>query len=230
MPTIQVNDLTMNYIERGNGPTTIALHPATVSGAEMGWVVGVLIQEGFTAITPDQRGHGQTENPAPDLHLPRLVDDFLEFAYQLGRIPLHGIGYSMGGAVMLYAAARKPDLFRSLIVMGSNWRPPEPERVRRVVGPEEARPDLVRKVFDLETGISKGWDAPLETFKSIICPTLVMCADRDEFYDVEDNVELYKMIPNAELLVMPRCGHFEIVRNTHVMAAMREFYGRVPHQ
>jgi|GEM_PF-820013 len=230
MPTIQVHDIPMHYIERGDGPTAIALHPATVSSAEMGWVIGLLIQEGFNIITPDQRGHGATPNPAPDLAITRLVEDLLEFIYQLGRTPLHGIGYSMGGTVLLYAAARRPELFRSLVVMGSNWRPPAPERVTQVVGPEASRPPLVHQVFDEKTGLSVGWDLPLEAFRKVICPTLVMAADRDEFYDVEDSVALYRALPNAELLIAPRAGHFDIARNPHMMAAIRNFYGRVPHR
>ena len=65
MPTIRVNDLEMYYEERGDGPTVLALHAATVSHREMGWIVAELRRRGYTTIAPDQRGHGQTANPAP---------------------------------------------------------------------------------------------------------------------------------------------------------------------
>lgn len=228
MPTIQVNDLEMHYTERGDGPTVVALHPATVSGAEMGWVARTVAQESFNVVTPDLRGHGTTPNPAPDLHLTRLVDDVLEFTYLLGRTPVHGLGYSMGGAVMLYAAQRRPELFRSLVLLATNYRAAPRERVERVIGPEALRPPDVRAIFDPETGFGVGWDAPLESFKSIPCPVLLACGDRDELNDLGDCFALYRTFPNAELLIVPRLGHFEVAGHPMVLQALRDFYSRVP--
>jgi 3-oxoadipate enol-lactonase len=216
----------MHYTERGDGPTVIALHPATVTQAEMGWISATLVHEGYNVVMPDQRGHGATPNPAPDMHLSRMVDDLLEFSYRLGRSPLHGIGYSMGGAVLLYAAARQPDLFRSLALLSTNYRAPSSERTRQVVGPPDQQPDPVRRVFDPVNGIAVGWDAPPETFRAIYAPTLILTGDRDEFHDPGDNLLLYHALPQASLLVVPRTGHFDIVRHPIVMAALREFYGR----
>ncbi len=228
MPTLRVNDLEMFYRERGDGPTVVALHPATVSGAEMGWLAGFITHEGFNVVIPDQRGHGQTTNPAPDLHLPRLVDDLLEFVYLLGRTPLHGVGYSMGGVVMLYAAARRPDLFRSLVLLGMNYRAPSAARLNRVLGPPEERSDLVRQAFDPDRGILHGWDANLEAFRPIACRVLIISGDRDEFNDAEDNLALYRTLTNAEICMVPNCGHFDLVNHTVVTAAVRDFYLRVP--
>lgn len=229
MPFLRLKDLSMYYTERGDGPTVVALHAATSSSVEVGWLVAAIVHEGFNVVTPDLRGHGQTANPAPDLHLTRLVDDILEFIYLLGRTPLHMMGYSLGGAVALYAAQRRPELFRSLVLLGTNYRAPSQERLRQVLGPPEQRPEAQQRIFDPQQGVVVGWDQPLEAFRSILCPTLIICGDRDEFNDPEDSLRLYRTLPHAEALIIPHTDHLGLVRHPMVFRALSDFYSRVPH-
>ncbi len=228
MPVLKVRDLQMAYSERGDGPTVVALHAATVDGSAMGWLAMAVSHEGFNVVMPDQRGHGATANPAPDLHLGRLVDDLLEFIYLLGRGPVHGLGYSLGGAVALYAALRHPEMFRSLVLLGTNYRAPAQERVLALLGPDDQRSPIQQKVFDPLSGVAVGWDAPLEHFRAVTCPTLIICGDRDEFNDCEDNIALYRMLPHAEVLVIPHTDHLGLVRHPMVFYALQTFYARVP--
>jgi pimeloyl-ACP methyl ester carboxylesterase len=229
VPTLPVNDLQMHYTERGAGPTMLALHAATAHGAMMGWLAHSFVQDGFNVVSPDLRGHGETANPAPDLHLPRLVDDVLEFVYQLGRTPVHGVGYSLGGALLLYAALRQPGSFRSLIVLGSSYRAPSPERLIKAVGPVEERAADVRRMFDPEIGTVVGWDKPVEAFKEVPLPTLVISGDRDEFNDPADSLALYNALSNADLLIVPHADHLGLVRHPLVYQGLRDFCARIPH-
>jgi len=229
LPTLKVNDLVMNYSERGDGSTVVALHAATVSSKELGWLVSAIVHESFNVVTPDLRGHGETANPASDLHMTRLVDDVLEFIYQLGRSPVHLLGYSLGGAISLYAAQRQPDIARSVVLLGSNYRAPTQERIHTVLGAESARPEIQQQVFNSETGVVVGWDKSPDAFQSVSCPSLVIVGDRDEFVDVEDNVALYRALPNAELLVVPRADHLGLVRHPMVFRALGHFYGHAAH-
>ncbi len=228
MPRLKTRDLSMYYTERGDGPPAVVLHAATSSGIQMGWLAIIMRAEGFNVIAPDLRGHGQTPNPADDLHLTRLVDDLLEFVYLLGRGPVHGVGYSLGGGILLYAARQQPDLFRSLALLGTSYRAPDQRRITRAIGPPEDRDEATRAAFDPEKGVVVGWDAPLGSFRAILAPTLIMCGDRDEFSDPEDSVALYRILPNAELLVVPHADHLGLVRHPMVHSAVREFYSHVP--
>nr|MBN1229337.1 alpha/beta hydrolase [Anaerolineae bacterium] len=228
MPDIKVNDLKMHYTERGSGPSVVALHAATVSSEAMNWLAQSIARSSFNIITPDLRGHGQTQNPAGDLHLSRLVDDLLEFVYMLGRGPVHGAGFSLGGAVALYAALRKPEMFRSLVLLGSNYRAPSNERLESILGLVENRAPMQQQVFNPDTGVVVGWDQPVEAFRTVSCPTLIITGDRDEFNDIDDNLALYKVLPNASLLVIPGAGHLGPVNHPMVHQAVQDFYGWVP--
>ncbi|MBN1428559.1 MAG: alpha/beta hydrolase [Anaerolineae bacterium] len=228
MPTLQVRDIEIQYTERGDGPTVVALHAATSNGSEMGWLAHLITHEGFNVVTPDLRGHGATHNPAPDLHLPRLVDDMLEFIYLLGRPSPHIVGFSLGGAVALRAAYQRPDMFRSLILLGTNYRAPGDQKLLQALGAEETRTAEQQAIFNPQTGVIAGWDGPIEALGVIACPVLIIAADRDEFHDPEDSLVLFRALPHAEVLIVPRCDHIGLVRHPLVMEAVRGFYTRVP--
>jgi pimeloyl-ACP methyl ester carboxylesterase len=64
---------------------------------------------------------------------------------------------------------------------------------------------------DLLTGISTMWFTPLkytdEDFRKISTTMLFMIGDRDQFIPVEDVAAMYRLIPNAELAVVPDADH-----------------------
>jgi pimeloyl-ACP methyl ester carboxylesterase len=64
---------------------------------------------------------------------------------------------------------------------------------------------------ELLTGISTMWLTPLnytaEDFRKISATMLILIGDRDQFISVEDAVAMYRLIPNAELAVVPNSDH-----------------------
>ncbi|WP_293759949.1 alpha/beta hydrolase [uncultured Aquitalea sp.] len=50
---------------------------------------------------------------------PRLVDEALQYIEQHYRLPIIGVGHSLGGFIMTYAALRRPDLFKGLVILDS---------------------------------------------------------------------------------------------------------------
>ena len=66
------------------------------------------------------------------------------------------------------------------------------------------------------------WLTPLEyteeDLKKITAPTLILFGDRDRLFSVDQAVEMYQLIPNAELAVAPNCGHFFGLENPDLFA------------
>ncbi len=101
----------------GDGVQTMFfLHGLTDAGD--GWPEAVKRwQDRFSIVSVDQRGHGGSPrfSPEDDRHPGDvMVDDAVELLEQLDR-PLV-IGHSLGGAVALCAAVRRPDLVRALVL------------------------------------------------------------------------------------------------------------------
>lgn len=76
----------------------------------------------------DYRGHGDTARPAGPVDWQRYGDDAEAMAEWLAArhgAPVDAFGHSMGGACLLIAAHRRPELFRRLVVFEPIVFPPE---------------------------------------------------------------------------------------------------------
>jgi pimeloyl-ACP methyl ester carboxylesterase len=63
-----------------------------------------------------------------------------------------------------------------------------------------------------------------DALKHITVPTLIIWGDRDQFLPVENAVELYRLIPNAQLAVIPHADHFVARTNVKLFAELvKEF-------
>lgn len=120
MPSELTTDLAVRRHGRPHdeAPTLVFLHGLTDSGE--GWPGAVAHwQDRYEIVTVDQRGHGrsprftaeQLEGSPGDV----LVDDAEALLGQLGAAPVL-VGHSLGGAVALVLAVRRPDLVRALIL------------------------------------------------------------------------------------------------------------------
>lgn len=228
MPAVALSDIEMSYQTYGEGTPLLALHAATVSGGHLRWFVKAAEAAGFSVIAPDQRGHGDTPNRAHDIHITRLIADNAAFINALGLAPVHGFGYSMGAAVSLHTARLHPHLYRSLVLLAVSPVGPSEAQILRSVGPIEERSPLVRQLFDPVVGLrGGGWQTEMEAFGVVNCPTLIIAADRDTFVDVEEAVALYRVLPRAELLVVPQTGHFDLVNNPLVLEGLAGFFSRL---
>jgi pimeloyl-ACP methyl ester carboxylesterase len=116
---------------RNEAPTMVFLHGLTDSGE--GWPEAVRHWENHYAILSiDQRGHGSsprfTEEQLAAHPGDVMVDDLVAILEQL-RSATVLIGHSLGGAVALTAAVRRPDLVRGVVLEDPAPRgPDDPQR------------------------------------------------------------------------------------------------------
>ena len=159
-------------------------------------------------------------------------------------------GYSMGGNVALAVAIRHPNLVGRVAVNGSHYGKMEdayePETLKQFkslpadfappmlkdhydkVAPDPKQcPGLVAKVKKMGLEF-KGF--PPEDLKSIQAPVLITLGDRDAVRP-EHAVEMYRLIPNAQLAVFPGGDHFLLWTNSEkVLAPVAAFLDApMPH-
>jgi pimeloyl-ACP methyl ester carboxylesterase len=94
------------------------------------------LTERFRVVSWDQRGSGKSwssAEPHSDMTVGRLVEDTLELSGRLAtedsarRIVL--VGHSLGGAVAAMAAARRPDLYRGVVLAAPLARGADNDRI-----------------------------------------------------------------------------------------------------
>ena len=232
---VSANGIDIHYVEVGTGAPLILLHGGTATASSWQGHAPAFAQH-CRVIALDTRAHGRTKHPAGDLSYALLADDVVAFVAALGLDKPMICGYSDGGQSALEIGMRYPDLAVGLVLGGTaprftdayyrtlhEWGYEAPgkvdfDRVEPVMGDyldylktEHAAlggPDYWRELIGL---ISTLWLTPLAytaaDFAKVTAPTLVLVGDRDEAIPVEQAVELYRALPNAELAVVPNSDH-----------------------
>lgn len=126
-------DLTLHVHGRplGGAPTLLLLHGLTDSGAA--WADAVRHWQGrFAILAVDHRGHGDSPRFTSEQLAGHpgdvMVEDALHVLEQLPEPPVV-LGHSLGGAVALAAAVRRPELVRALVLEDpAALGPHEPQR------------------------------------------------------------------------------------------------------
>jgi pimeloyl-ACP methyl ester carboxylesterase len=59
-----------------------------------------------------------------------------------------------------------------------------------------------------------------DDLKQITVPTLIVWGDRDQFLPVEEAVDVYRLIPNAQLAGVPNADHFVTRTNVAIFAEL----------
>lgn len=228
MPMIRLDGLDLFYQERGNVESRevlMVLHAASAQGDYMGWALPRT--QPFRILLPDQRGHGKTPNPAPNFHMPRLVDDILNLVDALDIDQFHGVGYSMGGGVLLGIAQTTPERLKSLAIIGATHHAPTPEQLTALAGPLEQRRGLVLETTHPERGVRVGWEVQPEKLRSLNIPVALIGGDREQVHPPENFVELYHLLPNAQLLIAPQCNHLEYHTHPFVKTFLQQHYEQI---
>jgi pimeloyl-ACP methyl ester carboxylesterase len=239
---VQANGLNIYYEEYGSGIPLLLLHGGTVTSNMWRPFLSSLLPH-FRVITPDSRGHGKTNNPSGELSYSLMADDVVAFMQALHLTQPLVFGYSDGGQIALEIGMRYPGLTTALVV-GAAWyefsetylnslkiagfegsgavniekiQREQPEWVNSLKT-DHARTDDSEYWQTLLRQISILWWTPLhytaEDFHNMIEPTLILIGDRDGLIELKQAVDMYQLIPNAELLVLPDATHFSTLRET----------------
>ncbi len=237
---IHANGLDIYYREHGQGKPLLLIHGGALTGESWRPYLAAFAER-YRVITPDSRGHGRTANPSGSMSFRLLADDIAALVQELALHKPLICGYSDGGQVALEIGMRYPDLPQALVVGGAYIELTEASRtwVRSILGDDQS-PDVDTEQFErnntdwaamlqrihgqvggpdnwktLLKQIKPMWNARLnytpDDFARVVAPTLVLLADRDGFVSVEEGVEMYRLLPDAELAVLPRSEHIDLI-------------------
>lgn len=233
-----VNGMRMYYELSGNGPALILLHGGAGTCRMWDRYTPMLTQH-FCTMMPDSRAHGRSDNPAGTLSYHTMADDIAELVRVLSLDRPLIVGYSDGGGIGLELAIRYPGVARAYVMGGVSYRSTgmggtgdegmaaiEQWLSSMVPGWREPHdlfhgPDywktLLKQLYAL-------WNSPFEygaaELGQIREPTLILLGDRDEVNPLDQSVEMYRMIPNAELAIMPGAKHTSILPYSEVFASL----------
>ncbi|WP_026820629.1 alpha/beta fold hydrolase [Arthrobacter castelli] len=116
---------TIAYDVAGSGPPVVMLHGSALSKAiwrGLGYVAA--LQDEFTVVRVDLRGHGTSGKPhdAGAYRMETLTGDVVSVMDDLELPEAHLVGYSMGARVGFALAAAAPERATSLTSLGGTYR------------------------------------------------------------------------------------------------------------
>jgi len=185
----------------------------------------------------EQRGFGHTADDDRPFGFEDSADDtaaLLEYL-QIKRADL--FGFSNGGSIALHVAIRHPTLVRRLVVCTAimkrawvssqfweamktaepNTMPPELRDAYLKVAPHAD--NLESFFFKCRNRMRDFKDVPDESLRAIKAPTLVLSSDGDVMLP-EGSVALFRLLPHAQLAILPGVQHMQITSKTNVLIPM----------
>jgi len=235
-----VNGLKIYYEVHGAGPPLVLLHGAFLTVESWGKLVPELARS-RQVIAPELQGHGHTADVDRPLGFPQMAEDVAALLREIKIERADVYGYSMGGTVALALAARHPAVVRKLIVQGSTYNkdgwepeafkqfsalppdfapPPLKDPYDKVAPDPKHWPVLVAKLKEMEMGFE---GLPESDLKGITAPTLIIMGDREGLRP-EQAVAMYRLIPKAQLAIVPGADHFLLfTRPDFVLTLMTTF-------
>jgi len=130
---IKVNgiDLYVRDTDEPDLPVVLALHSLFLDGRMFDGFVQAAGGR-FRVIRPDFRGQGRSAAAGRDfIDMDTCTQDIIALADELALSQVHLLVQSMGGDVAFRVAAARPDLVRSMVVLGSSARAEPPDQLER---------------------------------------------------------------------------------------------------
>lgn len=247
---VRANGLDISYTTEGQGPPLLLLHGATSMGTHDWGAQRPLLRVEFTLYMPDARGHHRTRyDVRQGWDRATLVDDAFALADALKLQRFHVMGLSMGARTAVEMAMAEPERLSSLIAISPSLeREPAASVSRRRIDPDAIERDdpawaaeLARR-HDTYQGTGH-WRRLAQAIREdtqhlstptpselrrIRLPVLLAYGDRDPWVPLAQAVRIKRQLPDAQLLVVPDCGHVvEAERPSVFNPAMSHFLRRV---
>jgi 3-oxoadipate enol-lactonase len=114
---VVIGDIRVAYTADGDGPPVVLVHG--LAEDRHSWAPQQRQLSGWNTIAYDLRGHGSTTAGNGDGSLAQLAGDLIGLLEGLSG-PAAVVGFSLGGTIVLSAAAERPDLVRHAVVLGTS--------------------------------------------------------------------------------------------------------------
>jgi len=208
----------------------------------LGWV-SCLESNGYRVIEQNLPGHGVPEAP----HDPQAYANILDDLYaQVGHLRgVTGFGYSLGAKLMLALAARHPDMFNQLVVLGIGDNAFKPlgaskllaQSVREML-PADASPALVKLIDEVKSSgndleamaacITRPQEQPLTEAElaGLDMPILIVNGSKDQFALPQER--LVAALPKADTLMFDGFDHVDVVGRLEVVETVLKRLNREP--
>ncbi len=205
----------------------LLLHGALGSKAQFD-ALATALEPNFNIHRFNFSGHGGEPMPLTGYSFDTFTQDILNYLTKNNISKTNILGYSMGGYAALHFATKYPEKVNKILTLNTkfNWDPLSTAKETAMLNAEkmlEKVPGFANQLMmqhglnfwkqvlsnteDMMNSLSKGITLSDDDYKSISCKVTLGVGDKDLTAGLDDNIRVYKLIPNCSLWVIPDTGH-----------------------
>lgn len=224
--------------------TVLLLHGA-IGASDQLVKIAESLSDTYNIRTFDFSGHGGKPFPANGLSIPTFAEEVKTYiqSEDLGKVSI--FGYSMGGYVALYLAKHHPEMVDKILTLATkfHWDDETVAKETKMLNAEKTEekvpafaqalakrhaPNDWKELFakTAEMLMAMGRDNPikLEEYAAIEIPCMILLGDRDKMVTLEETLNVYRTLPNAQMGMLPATQHpIEQVNIPYLLFYIRQF-------
>ncbi len=203
------------------------------------------LADSFTIHSLNFSDHGGSPIVDTSFSISLFASEVLSFLDKNGIGSIHIFGYSMGGYVAMYLAKHHPQRIKKIITLATkfNWDENIAANEIKMLNAEKIEEKLPEFAAALQKRhapnnwkivlektaamlTSMGKDNPLKpvNYPGILHPVLLMLGDGDKMVTLNETIEVYKNLPQAQLAILPNTVHpIEMVNTDRLANEIKSF-------
>jgi len=197
----------------------------------------------YEVFTLNFSGHGGRQFPGSTFSISAFAEDVLRFMRECQLERVNIFGYSMGGYVGSYLAKYHPEKVERLITLATKFYWDETVAQReihmidrlKIESKLPAFAEILRKrhlpndwklvlaqTAEMLRALGVANTLTQEDYAFIIQPVLILIGDRDKMIPLEETINIFKALPNAQMGMIPNTAHPIEQTNLNMLANLIE--------
>jgi pimeloyl-ACP methyl ester carboxylesterase/ketosteroid isomerase-like protein len=240
---VNSGDAKIYYEIYGKGKPLVMLHGGIAGSTyEMADLIDQFSKY-YQVIAISTRGHGKSGLGTQPHSYQQKAKDVIAVLNAVTKDSVTVFGFSDGGYTGYYLASMFPERVKQMVIIGAaethpgdykmNMKVSDMMQLDKLYWEQQLRlmpePNRLQEMFDKVGDAVGKLDISKDFFSTIKCPVLVMAGNHDQFVSTQRVVNASKMIPNAELSIIPNATHGAFIENFPVVWEATSSFLKIPN-
>ena len=224
---ISIHGQKVNCWKWGSGPSILLVHGWNGRGIQLHHFIEPLIQRGYSPLTYDAPGHGESQGRTSSYF--EFTDTIRALLSSPNGHQIRGaIAHSMGGAAVVNSMEKENHPLNAVFIAPAL-------RLKEVlygffdyVGVPRTLYEILIKEYEDQFGYNMQRDNPANLLREINSKILIVHDRNDPTIPYADSKEISERFPNIELHSTERLGHKKILADNSVVNRIIDFFEENP--
>jgi pimeloyl-ACP methyl ester carboxylesterase len=249
---LTIRDCNIRLMRSGQGSPLLFLHGGSGAGAWLPFLSTLATR--FDVLVPEHPGFGASDTPPWLDNIADLANFYLDLLDKLDLQDAHLVGHSLGGWVAAELAVRNTSRLASLTLVAAGgihlkgveqvdiFLSSDEQRIRDLFHDQKLAEGLLTIALRAEaddaglknrmttaklTWHPRNYDPNLQKWlHRIDVPTLLIWGDHDRLIPKEYAYAYQRLIPGAQVVIIPDCGHVPQIEQEHAFTGAIESFIR----